>query len=43
MADRSIRLVLLDRMLGELERLGIELADEGLAEIGVPDVAGAST
>ena len=32
-------LELLDRIFGELERLRIELADEHLAEVGVPDHA----
>src|SRR4029078_10638512 len=32
-------LELLDRIFGELERLRIELADEHLTEVGVPDHA----
>ena len=36
---RRLVLELLDRILDELERLRIELADEHLAEIRVPDLA----
>src|SRR5262249_60773947 len=38
-ADGSARLELLNGILGEFERLRIELGDEQLAEIGIPDRA----
>jgi hypothetical protein len=36
-SHRRARLELLDRVFGELERLGIELGDEELAEVRIPD------